>query len=161
VPADLNGDGVLDILLADGEGYLYAYSTGSKNLETQWAGLGGGPTRSGLSLRVQRNPGPASSEKILLEEFSYVYPNPVRDSRAHVVYRLGTGDVDRVNIDIFTTSGEIVARLEGSTAAAEGLANEVVWEAEKQASGVYVLLIKAHSRTRGEAKIIRKIAVIK
>ncbi|MEA1997161.1 MAG: T9SS type A sorting domain-containing protein, partial [Gemmatimonadota bacterium] len=162
VPADLDGDGRLDMLCSDGEGFLYAYETGSENpASVQWAGLGGGAAHTGFSSRAQQHPGPGVSTEIIPGEYCYVYPNPVRDSRAHLVYRLGKSDVDRVEVEVLTASGETVARLEGGTVAAGELANEVIWEVDKIASGVYLVLIKAHSQSAGTAKLIRKVAVIK
>ena len=161
VAADLDGDGTLDILCADGEGYLYAYSTGSHQLGPQWSGLGAGPTRSGLSLRVQQNPGLSSGGQILPQQYCYVYPNPVRGPRACLSYRLGKSDVHRVTVKVFTTSGETVESFQGRTAAADGLSNELVWNVDRYASGVYLLLVKAESASSGTAKLMRKFAVIK
>ncbi|MBW1699544.1 MAG: VCBS repeat-containing protein [Deltaproteobacteria bacterium] len=161
VAADLDGDGRLDVLCADGEGYLYAYSTGSQELVSQWNGLGGGPTRSGLSLRVQRSPGFSSSEEILPEQYCFVYPNPVRGSWAYLTYRLGKNDVRKLTVKVYTTSGETVESLQGGTAAADGLSNQVAWNVDRYASGVYLLLVKAESASSGTAKLVRKFAVIK
>ena len=162
VPADLDGDGRLDLLCADGEGYLYAYSTGSPDLSPQWAGLGAGPRRTGLSLRVQTAPGLSATGEVLPDRLCYVYPNPVRGGgQAHLAYTLGKKDVQRVTVDILTTSGEAVESLAGGTAAADGLTNEVTWDVDRYASGVYLILVQAYSSSGGTARVIRKMAVIK
>ena len=160
VPADLDGDGQLDLLCADEEGYLYAWATGSTSLSPQWAGQGNGPARAGNSRSAQIAQAPADREPII-EELTYVYPNPLRGEKAHVVYHLGRDDVRRVTVKIFTTSGETVARIEGGTAAAAGLPNEVVWDVGRYASGVYLVLIEAESAGAGTVRLIRKLAVIK
>ena len=163
VPADIDGNGTLDILLADSEGYLYAYDTGETGTDVQWAGTGGSPTRSGANIRLQTNPGLTASQAILPEEGCYVYPNPVRPgtSAAHIVYSLGISDVNDVTVKIVTVSGEIVASLDGSTVAANGVSNEIVWDVGRYASGVYLAVIKASSASAGSDQLIRKIAVIK
>ena len=161
VAADLDGDGTLDLLFADGEGYLYAYSTGSRELSPQWSGLGGGPTHSGLSLRIQQSPGLSSTDEILPQKYCYVYPNPVRSSRAYLSYRLGKNDVQRVTVKVYTASGETVGSFQGGTVATDGLSNEVVWNVDRYASGVYLVIVKAESVSSGTAKLIRKFAVIK
>ena len=161
VAADLDGDHTLDLLFADGEGYLYAYSTGSRELASQWSGLGGGPTHSGLSLRVQQSPGLSSTDEILPEKYCYIYPNPVRSSRAYLSYRLGKEDVRRVTVKVYTASGETVGSFQGGTVATDGLSNEVVWNVDRYASGVYLVIVKAESASSGTARLIRKFAIIK
>ncbi|MFC1537321.1 FG-GAP-like repeat-containing protein [Gemmatimonadota bacterium] len=162
VPADLNGDGVLDLLCSDAEGYLYGYVTGRQGVDIQWAGQGAGPRRSSINLRLQSSPGASSSTVVLPEEHCYLYPNPARGSdKVHLVYRLGREDVNRVTADILTVSGEKVAALEGQTISAEGVSNEIIWETDWIASGVYLVLIKAYSSSAGTAKLIRKVAIIK
>jgi len=163
VPADLNGDGVLDLLCADAEGYLYGYDTGHRGVDVQWAGLGAGPRRVGINLRLQSHPGAPSATEVLPEEFCYLYPNPVRGegSKVHLVYRLGREDVTRVSAEIITVSGEIIARLEGPAVAAEGVSNEIIWDIQRTASGVYLVLIRAYSAGGGTAQLIRKVAVIR
>ncbi len=163
LPVDLDGDGRLELAFADGEGFLYAYRTGSAGGEAQWAGLGAGPSRTSLSSRLQQHPGPAQGEALLPGEQLYVYPNPLDQPpwRARIVYRLGREDVERVSVEIFTVSGQPVVRLEGGTAAAAGLSNEVVWEADRIASGVYLVVVRAFSRGGGEARLLRKLAIVK
>ncbi len=163
VPADLNGDGVLDILFADSEGYIYAYNTEYQGIDVQWAGLGADPRRSGINLRLQSHPGVSSSAEVLPDNFCYLYPNPVQDAaaRLHIVYRLGRDDVTRVTADILTVSGETVARLEGPNISAAGISNEIIWDTDRMASGVYLVLVRAYSAGAGTARLIRKVAVIK
>jgi len=160
-PADIDGDGNLDLVCADGEGYIYAYATGSRNLAAVWPGQGGGPARTGMSLALQQNPGLTESPDVLPERFCYVYPNPVKGGRAHLSYRLGRNDVERVTVEVFTASGERVSDFEGTTAAADGLSNELSWEVDTYASGVYIVLVKAWSAGSGTARAVRKFAVIK
>ncbi|MCE5270597.1 FG-GAP-like repeat-containing protein [bacterium] len=161
VPADLDGDGKLDLLCSDAEGFLYAWSTGSTKLSPQWAGLGNGPARTGLSSSAQRNPGLPSAATALSENTCYVWPNPLRGDRARVVYRLGRGDVSRVTVKVLTTSGETVAETDGATSAAAGQDNEVVLDASRYASGVYLVLIEARSEGAGTARVLKKFAVIR
>ncbi|MEA2064565.1 MAG: immune inhibitor A [Gemmatimonadota bacterium] len=164
VPADLDGNGSLDLLLADSEGYLYAYDTGHPGLDIQWAGLGAGPSRSGINLRLQSHPGNPASGEVLMENLCYVYPNPLRPAdggKVHIVYRLGREDVSRVTAKILTVSGEKVAGLEGLTVSAAGLSNEIIWDAGQVASGVYLVLITADSAGGGTVRVVRKVAVIK
>lgn len=160
VPVDLDGDGLLDLLCADGEGFLYAWATGSERLGPQWAGLGNGPARTGASRVAQTAQAPVAGET-LIDRLTYVYPNPLRGESARVVYQLGRDDVRRVTVSVLTSSGETVSRIEGGTVAAAGLPNEVVWEAGRYASGVYIVLIEAESAGGGTARLVRKLAVIK
>ena len=62
---------------------------------------------------------------------------------------------------VYTTSGERVDSFEGGTAASENLSNELVWNVDRYASGVYLLVVQAESASSGTAKLIRKFAVIK
>ncbi|HLA40130.1 MAG TPA: FG-GAP-like repeat-containing protein, partial [Candidatus Glassbacteria bacterium] len=161
VPADIDGDGSLDLVCADGEGYIYAYGTASHNLSAAWPGLAGGAARTGMSLAVQDNPGLTQPGEVLPERFCYIYPNPLKSGLAHLSYRLGSPDVQRVTVEVFTTSGERVANFEGTTESADGLANEISWEVDSYASGVYIVMVKAYSAGAGTAKALRKLAVIR
>jgi len=161
VPADLDGDGKLDLLCADGEGYLYAWSTGSSKLSPQWAGMGNGPSRTGLNSTVQKTQEQPAGSAALSDNGCYVWPNPLRGERARVVYRLGRADVRRVTVKVFTPSGETVAETEGGAAAAVGLDNEVVLDASRYASGIYIVLIEAQSEGAGTSRVMKKFAVIR
>ncbi|MBW7997711.1 MAG: hypothetical protein FVQ81_14275 [Candidatus Glassbacteria bacterium] len=161
VAADIDRDGLLELICADGEGYVYAYATRGNALAGGWSGLGGNSAHTGFTSLAQQKPGTGSGAEILPDKFCYLYPNPVRGSRANLTYRLGGSDVQRVTVEIFTTSGERVANFEGSVDAAVGIGNQVTWDVDRYASGVYLVLVKAHLSTGGTVQTMRKMAVIK
>ncbi len=161
VAADIDLDGRLELICADGEGYVYAYATGGDALSQGWSGLGGNPRHSGFTSAAQQDPGLASSAEILPEKLCYLFPNPVRGPRANLTYQLGVSDVQRVTVEVFTTSGERVARFEGPVDTAAGLANQVTWDVDSYASGVYLVMVKAFTSSGATVKTIRKMAVIK
>jgi M6 family metalloprotease-like protein len=161
VAADIDSDGDLELICSDGEGYVYAYATGGSALSNAWSGMGGNPRHSGFTNAAQQDPGLASADKILPEKLCYLFPNPVRGSRANLTYQLGGSDVQRVTVEVFTVSGERVANFEGPTDAAAGLANQVTWDVDSYASGVYLVLIKVYTSSGSTVKTIRKMAVIK
>ncbi len=161
VAADLDADGRLELILADGEGYVYAYATGGDALAAGWSGLGGNPRHSGFTSVSQQDPGLASATGILPEKLCYLFPNPVRGPRANLTYQLGGPGVRRVTVEVFTTSGERVAFFEGPVDAAAGLANQVTWDVDSYASGVYLVMVKAYTSSGSTVKTIRKMAVIK
>ena len=132
-------------------------------MDVQWAGQGAGPRRSGINLRLQSHPGSSTSTEVLPENLCYLYPNPVHGeaARVHIVYHLGRDDVTRVTADILTVSGETVARLQGPSVSAAGISNEIIWDADRMASGVYLVLLRAYSAGAGTAQLIRKVAIIK
>jgi len=64
-------------------------------------------------------------------------------------------------VKVYTASGETMGSFQGGTVATDGLSNEVVWNVDRYASGVYLVIVKAESVSSGTAKLIRKFAVIK
>ncbi len=161
VAADIDLDGRFELICADGEGYVYAYATGGSSLSHAWSGLGGNSRHSGFSSVAQQDPGLASAGEILPEKLCYLFPNPVRGSRANLTYQLGGSDVQRVTVEVFTVSGERVANFEGPTEAAAGVANQFSWDVDSYASGVYLVLVKVYTSSGSTVKTIRKMAVIK
>lgn len=161
VAADINQDGRTELVIADGEGYVYAYATDGDALSPVWSGLGGNSKHTGFTAVAQQDPGTASEEEILPEKYCYLYPNPVRSGKANLTYRLGSGEVQRVSVEVFTTSGERVANFEGTVDATSGVANQLTWDVDRYASGVYLVLVKAQTSSGATVKKIRKMAVIK
>ena len=161
VAADLDFDGDLELICADGEGFVYAYATGGVASADNWSGIGGNARHSGCTLASQQDPGLASGGEILPEKLCYIYPNPVRGSRANLTYTLGSSDVQRVTVETFTVSGERVDNKTGPVDATSGLANKLVLDVDRYASGVYLVMIKAYTSSGETVKVIRKMAVIK
>ncbi len=84
---------------------------------------------------------------------AFAYPNPVREGRVHITYFTDTAT--SADIQIFTTSGELVRTIPGSDV---GTGWHVVdWSIDDVANGVYFFQVKSGSnRTHGKIAVIKR-----
>ncbi len=104
----------------------------------------------GNSPGVTGNPGSFAVGSALQ---AFAYPNPAREGRVHITYF--TGSASSVEVQIFTTSGELIRTISDGSAGAGWHA--VDWSIDDVANGVYFYLVKAgSSRTRGKIAVIKR-----
>jgi M6 family metalloprotease-like protein len=145
VAADLDRDGLLDLVAPDRLGLLFAYALPvavGDPVATSWTMMGGDPGRSS-SLAANATPvPPLPSAGPLVRGSLVVFPNPARRQPVQFAYRL-TEPAD-VEFRIFDTSGHEVASFSRSGMQAE---NREAWDPGTLPAGLYL----ARLRFRGAA----------
>ncbi len=150
--ADLDGDGIVDILLPANDGVLYALSTGLSACTSAaecgaarwWTMEGGNPARTGsrpatLVIRTADVQPPRAHSSAL--EDLYIAPNPWRlhvGGDLRIGYLLPDG-ADDVQIDMFDIAGKRIARVAGPHDAGE---NAAVWSPAALAPGAYLCVVR-------------------
>ncbi|HHS12440.1 MAG TPA: T9SS type A sorting domain-containing protein [bacterium] len=152
---DLDGDGLLELAAVSGRGSVFVWNLNADVSETaSWAAWGKDAARTAFF--AQPSEPAAPREDWMPSRGVYNYPNPVRDGRTFIRYRL---EVDaRVAIRIVDMAGMLVQRLEGPGRGQTE--NEVIWDVSRVDSGVYFCHVRAVS-AKGEKQAVIKIAVIR
>lgn len=157
VPAFVNLNDTLGIVVYSGDRYLYAFKTSFRYDESKllWKGF--------LKDKYYSNNNffgtfsqPVFSEKLPANKV-YNWPNPVYDNKTYIRYYIN-GTASSVKIKILDLSGELVTELQGTTYS--NTDNEIPFDVTKIQSGIYYGVIEAVVDGTKETKII-KIAVVK
>lgn len=98
-------------------------------------------------------------EYLIAKDSTYVYPNPARSG--DVTFKFIITRAAGVKLKIFNVAGELVEEFSENYAAEDaGKTQEIEWNIDGIASGVYVWYIKARNSGR-EDQVIKKLAIIK
>ena len=151
VVADLNQDGMLDLVAPDHLGNLYAYTLAtpiSNLIATSWTMLGGDAERTS-ALTADRTPAaPAAVAGPLLPGSLKAFPNPARRHPVSFAYQLS--EPASVEFRILDTSGHEVAAF---TRAGRPSDNLEVWDPGSLPAGLY--LARIEFKGRGAAHVER------
>lgn len=142
---DLDGDGDLELVVADRGGQLMAWDFDGK--VTAWAQAGGGPERRGRYTGDGTRPDPSLPEGLLDPALTFAYPNPaVEWTRIH--YRLGE-DAVSVAVAVMDVRGNILLEeLITSASSVSAGDHHWSWDLAGVARGVYFVTV----RVRGAGK---------
>ena len=156
-PALANINDTLGILAVGGDGFLYAFKTGTGYFDEKilWRNYLKNSFLSNNNFRIGNIP-VSYSEKLPADKV-YNWPNPVYSNETFIRYYLN-GNASSVNIKILDLSGELVTTLKGTTFSKSD--NEVRWDASSVQSGVYYGVVEADIDGSTETKII-KMAIVK
>ena len=140
VAADLNRDGMLDIVAPDRLGRLWAYTIpvpGGRPALTSWTVLGGDPGRSS-NLPIDRTtaPGPIFAGPLVHGSFK-AFPNPARRHPVSFAYTLT--EPAQVEFRIVDASGHQVASFMRQGRPADNLE---VWDPGALPAGLYVARVR-------------------
>jgi hypothetical protein len=139
VLADLDRDGILELVAPDRFRTLYAYSipTTSTSSPAMWPMLGGDPQRTS-SLPASRTPALLASRPGPLERGSLkAFPNPARNTRVKFAYNLS--EAAQVQFTILDASGHEVASFVRAGQRADNLE---VWDPGALPAGLYVARLR-------------------
>ncbi len=145
---DLEGDGALELLIADADSLLYAYHTGAAAAGAVWPMWGGGPGRT-FALTTVPSSGSVAGGGLLAAGTLVAYPNPAK--RRPIVVSFALTEPARVRLAILDTSGREVARLEQDGLRSD---NHVVWNPAEAAPGVYVGRLELEGGGRTETHVV-------
>jgi M6 family metalloprotease-like protein len=146
VAADLNRDGMMELVVPDHLGVLYAYTLPlSASVSTpegrarasSWPMVGGDPGRSGYLPIDRTSLAPAASAGPLVRGSLKAYPNPARFSAVKFAYQLT--EPAEVTFRVFDTSGHLVTSIRQSGQIAD---NQTVWEPGRTPAGLYVVQVR-------------------
>ncbi len=144
---DIEGDGELDLLVAGNRGRLLFYRLPYDHVPGNivWSSEAGGPSGTASYPDSLLPPLFEAIPVLLAEDRTYCYPNPARGSDLTVrVYLEEPADLE---IEIFDVSGQIV---ESFLLAGQATVNEVVWETDGVASGLYIVRVEASAQALEE-----------
>lgn len=157
VPAFVNLNDTLGIVVYSGDRYLYAFKSSFRYDENKllWKGF--------LKDKYYSNNNffgtfsqPLFNEKLPANKV-YNWPNPVYDNKTYIRYYIN-GTASSVKIKILDLSGELVTELQGTTYS--NTDNEIPFDVTKVQSGIYYGVIEAIIDGTKETRII-KIAIVK
>ena len=141
--ADLDHDGVLELIVPDRFGNLYGYHLPGSSADparSPWAMTGGDPGRTSSLPASRTGNAPAASAGPYVGGSLMAYPNPARRRPVSFAWRL-TEPAD-VEFSILDSSGHQVASFHRQGVQSD---NVVVWEPGALPAGLYL----AHVRFRG------------
>lgn len=152
---NLDEDAALELAVINTSGSLYVWqldvAEGAASLK--WNSQFNDP---GHNLRITESLQRQTVGKGLLPARRvYNYPNPNSGSATTIRYYLN--EAAKVTIRIFDTSGMPVRTFNGP--GESGVDNEIEWNVENIASGVYLCQVKAVSASRSESRIIKIMVV--
>lgn len=155
-PAIANFNDSVGIVVASGDGYLYAFKTSYvyNTSNVLWKNYLGNATLMNSQTSIASQ---SSFSSKLPSDRVYNWPNPVYDNKTYIRYYLN-GNASSVTIKIMDLSGELVAELPGTKFS--NLDNEVAWDLNNVQSGVYYGIVEAEIDGTKESRII-KIAIVK
>lgn len=153
--ADLNNDGVSELIGVSGNGYVNVWRLPESKGAITWPMLFRDALHSSLNT-ARDTPQTVDATDLMPEKSVYNYPNPTAGSATRIRYFLS--NAARVKISIFDTAGDLVAEIDGPGLAAAD--NEIEWNLQGIQSGVYLAKVQAEGEA-GRAVRIIKIAVVK
>ena len=142
VAADLDGDGLLEVVAPDRFNKLYAYSVNAALTApaSSWRMLGGDPGRTCALPDNANSVPPAVTPGPLVSGSLKAYPNPARRKPVQFAYQLSEDAA--VEFRIMDASGHEIARWERAGRRSDNLD---VWDPRGLPAGLYV----AHIRFEG------------
>ena len=155
---DADADGALDVLVAGRSGRVLLYRLPYEHAagDIVWETEAGDPSGSGAFPDSLLGDEPGSRPGLLDVDRTYCYPNPARGS--DLVVRVFLDEPADVEVEIFDVAGEIVERIEFE---ADQPVNEVVWETEGVASGLYIVHVEALGGWVGQPGSIERSSEVK
>lgn len=156
-PALANLNDTLGIIVAGGDGYLYAFKTGSvyNPDKVLWKNYLKDSYLSNNDFSSGNVPVTYSGK--LPSDRVYNWPNPVYGNETYIRYYLN-GSASSVNVKILDLSGELLTTLKGTVI--PNADNEVQWNSAGVQSGIYFAVVEAVIDGSNETQII-KMAVVK
>jgi M6 family metalloprotease-like protein len=141
--ADLNHDGLLELVAPDRFGTLYAYALPadtSLSRTTSWTMLGGDPERT-CALPISRTSvAPVARRGPVVAGSLKAYPNPARRHPVTIAYTLT--EPAHVEVRILDTSGHQVTSFQREGRIAENLET---WDPGAVPAGLYLVNVRFHS----------------
>ncbi|MFC1682910.1 FG-GAP-like repeat-containing protein [Candidatus Zixiibacteriota bacterium] len=155
--ADIDGDGDIEILAGDQSGWMYIWDLASEPdpEELPWPTWGHDFRHTGAYPDEDLPPMPPAGD-LMPAASVYNYPNPTEGQSTTIRYQLGREA--EVEICIYDLSGDLVAEMAGTGFA--HTENEVIWDLNGVASGVYFCRVEARG-SGGIETVFCKIAVVK
>ncbi len=153
VVADFDGDGLLD-LAALAEDALYVWDL--RAVDSQYVGTvadWGQADGRADGMRFVRSKGlleePDRADSLL--ERVYCYPNPVADgTRVHLRFFLR--EAASVDVEVYDGLGALVERMARVGHVGE---NDIAWDVDAYASGVYLLKLRAKTASRSASALVK------
>jgi M6 family metalloprotease-like protein len=159
VAADLNHDGMLDVVAPDRFGLLYAYATPvslSDPVASAWTTLGGDAGRS-AALPAESTPAlPEAAAGPLVKGTLKAFPNPARRHAVHFAYTLS--EPADVEFRIFDASGHQVTSFARH---GEQTDNLEVWDPGNLPSGLYVARLRFRGAGNRERTEVLPVALLR
>lgn len=146
---DVDGEGTLELLVADADSLLYAYHTGAAVGGAVWPVWGADGGRS-FAFTAPPAGGGVAGSGLLVSGSLVAYPNPAK--RKPVVVTFSLTQPAQARMSIFDTSGREVARLKQSAFASD---NHLVWEPGTAAPGLYLGRLELEGGGRQETHMVR------
>jgi len=140
VAADLNRDGMIDIVAPDRLGRLYAYTSpvfGGTPVLASWTVVGGDAGRSSSLPETRTSTPPPPSSGPLLSGSFKVFPNPARRHPVSFAYTLT--EPAQIEFRILDAAGHEVASFSRQGRAADNLE---VWDPGALPAGLYVARVR-------------------
>ena len=161
VAADLDRDGMLEIVAPDRYGDLFAYSipasvaVPSSWTTASWTMMGGDPGRTSALPSSRTTSAPAPGPGPLVAGSLKAFPNPARRQPVSFAYQL-TEPIE-VEFRILDTSGHEVASFSRPGLQSDNL---VVWDPGRLPAGLYVAQLRFRG-SRGERRETLPVAVLR
>jgi len=140
VAADLNRDGMIDIVAPDRLGRLYAYTLpvfGGTPVLASWTMVGGDAGRSSSLPETRTSTPPPTSSGPLVNGSFKVFPNPARRHPVSFAYTLT--EPAQIEFRVLDTAGHEVASFSRQGRAADNLE---VWDPGALPAGLYVARVR-------------------
>ncbi len=153
VAADLDQNGLLEIVAPDHLGHLYAYALPDSAWDPMaiaWPMLGGDPGRSSALPADRTASAPAARLGPLVQGSLKAYPNPAR--RRPVQFAFQLTEPAEVEFRILDTSGHAVASFKRSGRQADNLE---VWDPGDLPAGLYLAQLRFRSAGREHHEILQ------
>ena len=144
----------LGVATIDSTIHIWDLSSTFKDFKIIWNGILGDEKNSNYFSQSKQKT--FRTQNLLPKEYAYNWPNPVYDGKTQIRYYLRENS--EVKIKILSPNGEILEELRGTGYG--GTDNEIIWDATKYQTGVYIAKIEANSSSKSETAII-KIAIVK
>lgn len=146
---DINGDGSLELLIADADSLLYAF-----DLPTLVAGSSPWPMWRGNSGRTSALVAPPSDgsiaqNRLIVDGSLKCYPNPAKRQPLQVAFSLR--EPASCTLEIFDASGRKVAEMSHQGLRSD---NHITWDPRDQGPGLYVGRLQVRSATTAETHVV-------